>query len=159
MQEIKDTETGRTYRDTELLAVLGLVDTTARNISSQDTVEVFCSNHRQTTSMVLFKNLIKGYRNSGRGWHCFECKNQTISLKMKAKTGKMNGFYGKTHSESTNKQRAEKNKEWFKTPDGQDFLKNLAETKRAEKLEKNPMSDPAVKEKHRVIVKRKKANC
>ncbi len=88
----------RKIYQTEELTSLGLIDTSPRSMGKREKVEIRCFSCN-TPVLVQFFNALNKFRTKGYSVKCKECLRKENSEQASKRTGPLNSFYGKKHSD------------------------------------------------------------
>ena len=139
----------RKLRTEEWLLSMGATDITTRVVMAQEYIELAC-HECQSTGMVRAGNADQSLKNKGYGYRCQNCKNNLLSEKAKLRTGDLNGFFGKTHSDESKKQMSESCSAAAAQIDPEIRIARAQAAYNAsvDKFNGNPMSDTGIRHKH-----------
>jgi len=137
-------------RTTPQLEKYNVVDTTSRDISSSDYVEVWCGDCLKVKKHIRWNNLVQAYDRRKGIYRCDDCSRQRMSKYASKRTREKNHFYQKTHTQDVKDKIAQKNRDRW---DGQDENTKTELVRKMrqglmEKYGENCMNDFDVRNRH-----------
>lgn len=137
------------FRTEEVLKMAKALNCEPRVIRGEEFLEAYCWDCN-AVGKAKMNNQIQRLKNRGYTWRCPKCVKDIMSVKASQKTGKLNSFYGKTHSDETKEIIAQKQTEnQAKIPAEQkSAIGKIGMAAAVEKYGGNPMSNEEIRAKH-----------